>query len=63
MIILNHALTNPKVATYEAPSFEGSTVIVKRPFIFKTIEEAEYQIQIEQFQCAAIVKIVDAYSD
>lgn len=63
MIILNHVLSDSKVATYEAPSFEGSTVIVKRPFIFRTIEEAQHQIQIEQFQCAAIVQVVDTYAD
>jgi len=63
MIILNHALTNPKVATKREPSFKGSTVDVEKPLIFKAIEEAKIQIQIESFQCAAIVKIVDTYSD
>lgn len=63
MIILNYCLSNPEILTETVPSFKGSTVNVKRAIFFKTEQEANDRIEIEDFQCAAIVKIINTFSD
>lgn len=63
-IIYDHALSNPRLATIKKPNFEGSTTIVDEAIYFKTQEEAENYLDANFYcQCAAIVKIVDTWSD